>query len=62
MLAPVLYTWGTEAQQNEFLPKIREERMIWCQGYSEPGAGSNLAGLATRAVREDEYVVNGTKL
>lgn len=63
MLAPVLYTWGTDAQKNEFLPKIREERMIWCQGYSEPGAGSDLAGLATRAVRDgDEYVVNGTKL
>ncbi|MDZ7827883.1 MAG: acyl-CoA dehydrogenase family protein [Gammaproteobacteria bacterium] len=63
MLAPVLYTWGTEEQKNEFLPRIREERMIWCQGYSEPGAGSDLASLSTRAVRDgDDYVVNGTKI
>lgn len=63
MLAPVLYTWGTEAQQNEFLPKIREERMIWCQGYSEPGAGSDLASLKTFAESDgDDYVINGTKI
>ncbi|HSG89431.1 MAG TPA: acyl-CoA dehydrogenase family protein [Pseudomonadales bacterium] len=63
MLAPVLYTWGTDEQKNDFLPKIREERMIWCQGYSEPGAGSDLAALSTRAVRDgDDYVVNGTKI
>ena len=63
MLAPVLWTWGTPAQQAEFLPKIREHRMAWCQGYSEPGAGSDLASLATRAVRDgDAYVVNGTKI
>ena len=63
MLAPVLYTWGTDAQKDRFLPLIREERMIWCQGYSEPGAGSDLAALQTRAVKEgDEYVVNGTKI
>ena len=63
MLAPVLYTWGTDAQKDRFLPLIREERMIWCQGYSEPGAGSDLAALQTRAVRDgDDYVVNGTKI
>jgi len=63
MLAPVLYTWGTPEQKETFLPKIREERMIWCQGYSEPGAGSDLAALATRAVRDgDDFVVNGTKI
>ena len=62
MLAPVLYTWGTETQQERFLPPIREARVQWCQGYSEPGAGSDLASLQTRAVREgDHYVVNGEK-
>ena len=63
MLAPVLWTWGTPEQQANFLPKIREHQMSWCQGYSEPGAGSDLASLATRAVRDgDHYVVNGTKI
>ena len=63
MLAPVLYTWGTQEQKERFLPLIREERMIWCQGYSEPGAGSDLAALSTKAERDgDHYVVNGTKI
>jgi len=63
MLAPVLYTWGTDAQKERFLAAIREQKMIWCQGYSEPGAGSDLAALGTRAVRDDDhYVVNGTKI
>ena len=63
MLAPVLWTWGTPAQKADFLPKIREHRMSWCQGYSEPGAGSDLASLSTRAVRDgDDYVINGTKI
>ena len=63
MLAPVLYTWGTSEQKERFLPQIREQKMIWCQGYSEPGAGSDLAGLATRAVRDgDDFIVNGTKI
>jgi alkylation response protein AidB-like acyl-CoA dehydrogenase len=62
MLAPVLYTWGTREQQARHLPPIREARITWCQGYSEPGAGSDLAALATRAVRDgDHYVVNGAK-
>jgi alkylation response protein AidB-like acyl-CoA dehydrogenase len=62
MLAPVLYTWGSPAQKAEHLPPIREARRQWCQGYSEPGAGSDLAALATRAVRDDDhYVVNGAK-
>ena len=62
MLAPVLYTWGTPAQQAEHLPPIREARRQWCQGYSEPGAGSDLAALSTRAVRDgDHYIVNGAK-
>ena len=63
MLAPVLYTWGTKEQQARFLPAIREERVQWCQGYSEPNAGSDLANLQTRAVRDgNDYVVNGTKI
>jgi len=62
MLAPVLYTWGTPAQQARHLPPIREARVTWCQGYSEPGAGSDLAALETRAIRDgDDYVVNGAK-
>jgi alkylation response protein AidB-like acyl-CoA dehydrogenase len=62
MLAPVLYTWGTAAQQAEHLPPIREARIQWCQGYSEPGAGSDLAALSTRAVRDgDHYIVDGEK-
>ncbi len=62
MLAPVLYTWGSPAQQAAHLPPIREARITWCQGYSEPGAGSDLASLTTRAVRDgDHYVVNGAK-
>ena len=63
MLAPVLQTWGTPVQQERFLPAIREERVQWCQGYSEPNAGSDLANLQTRAVRDgDQYIVNGTKI
>ncbi len=62
MLAPVLYTWGTKEQQSCHLGPIREARVQWCQGYSEPGAGSDLAALTTRAVRDgDHYIVNGAK-
>jgi hypothetical protein len=62
MLGPVLYTWGTKEQRARHLPPIREARVQWCQGYSEPGAGSDLAALSTRAVRDgDHYVVNGAK-
>jgi alkylation response protein AidB-like acyl-CoA dehydrogenase len=62
MLAPVLYTWGSPEQKARHLPPIREARVIWCQGYSEPGAGSDLAALSTRAVRDgDHYVVDGAK-
>jgi hypothetical protein len=62
MLAPVLYTWGTPEQRARHLPPIREARVAWCQGYSEPGAGSDLAALTTRALRDgDHYVVNGAK-
>jgi alkylation response protein AidB-like acyl-CoA dehydrogenase len=63
MVGPVLYTFGTEEQKREHLPSILSSEVWWCQGYSEPGAGSDLASLKTTAVRDgDYYVVNGTKL
>jgi len=62
MVGPVLYTFGNEAQKKRFLPRIANLDDWWCQGFSEPGAGSDLAGLKTRAVREgDHYIVNGQK-
>ncbi|MBO9413624.1 MULTISPECIES: acyl-CoA dehydrogenase family protein [unclassified Ruegeria] len=62
MLGPVLIKFGTEAQKAEILPRILDGSDWWCQGYSEPGAGSDLASLKTRAVREgDAYVINGQK-
>ena len=62
MVAPVIYTFGSEAQKQRFLPDILASNVWWCQGYSEPGAGSDLASLKTRAdLAGDHYVVNGTK-
>ncbi len=62
MLGPVLIKFGTEEQKTEILPRILDGTDWWCQGYSEPGAGSDLASLKTRAVRDgDEYVINGQK-
>jgi alkylation response protein AidB-like acyl-CoA dehydrogenase len=62
MVAPVIMTFGSVAQQKRFLPKISAGEEWWCQGYSEPGAGSDLASLKTRAVLDgDAYVVNGQK-
>src|SRR5579864_8502111 len=67
MLAPVLYTFGSEAQRQRFLPRIYNGDDWWCQGYSEPGAGSDLASLKTRAERvtgddgQEYYLVNGQK-
>ena len=63
MVAPVIQTFGSDDQKDFFLPRILASDDWWCQGYSEPGAGSDLAALATRAVRDgDEYVVNGAKI
>ena len=63
MLGPVLLEFGNEAQRAEHLPKIVRGEIRWCQGYSEPGAGSDLAGLQTRAVLQgDHFLVNGHKI
>ncbi|MBV1864666.1 MAG: acyl-CoA dehydrogenase family protein [Rhodobacteraceae bacterium] len=62
MLGPVLQAFGSDAQKAHYLPRILNGDDWWCQGYSEPGAGSDLASLKTRAVREaDHYIVNGQK-
>ncbi|MBI3935849.1 MAG: acyl-CoA dehydrogenase family protein [Betaproteobacteria bacterium] len=63
MIGPVLQRFGTAAQKARFLPKIITMEEWWCQGYSEPGAGSDLASLNTRAERSgDKYIVNGQKI
>jgi alkylation response protein AidB-like acyl-CoA dehydrogenase len=63
MVGPLLIDHGTEAQKKRYLKPILEASEIWCQGYSEPGAGSDLAAVATRAIRDgDSYVVNGQKV
>ena len=62
MCAPVIYTFGTEAQKKKFLPSIKNSDVWWCQGYSEPGSGSDLASLKTKADKQgDFYIVNGSK-
>ncbi len=62
MIGPVLMKYGSAEQQARLLPRIVRVEDWWCQGYSEPGSGSDLASLSTRAVRDgDEYVVNGQK-
>ncbi len=63
MLAPALLAYGSEAQKREYLPPIARGEIRWCQGYSEPNAGSDLASLATRAeVHDDHFLVTGQKI
>ena len=62
-VGPILMKYGTEAQKNYFLPRTHSGEIIWCQGYSEPNAGSDLANLQTSAIIEgDQFVVNGQKI
>ena len=63
MVGPVIMEFGTDAQKEYYLPRILSCEDVWCQGYSEPSSGSDLASLKTRAVRDgDQYVVNGSKI
>ncbi len=63
MIGPLLLQYGTDAQKHRFLPEICRGEVRWCQGYSEPGAGSDLAGLQTKGVREgDSWIINGQKV
>ncbi len=63
MFGPMLMRWGTDAQKQQYLPRIVANEDIWCQGYSEPNAGSDLASLQTTAVLDgDHYVINGSKI
>lgn len=63
LVAPVIFTFGTPAQKSHYLPRILSGEDYWCQGFSEPGSGSDLASLKTRAIRDgDDYIVNGSKL
>ncbi len=62
MVGPVIYTFGNEAQKKRYLPRIANVDDWWCQGFSEPGSGSDLASLKTKAERKgDKYIVNGQK-
>ena len=62
MVAPVIIKFGTKEQKDFYLPKIYSSEHWWCQGYSEPGSGSDLASLTTKAEKVDDgYIINGTK-
>src|SRR6478736_732905 len=63
MVGPVIIGFGSAEQKNFYLPRILSGEDYWCQGYSEPGSGSDLSSLKTRAVRDgDDYIINGTKI
>ena len=63
MVGPVVMKFGTPEQKETYLPSILNDEFAWCQGYSEPGSGSDLASLQTRAVADgDDYVINGSKI
>ncbi len=63
LVAPVIWTFGNAAQKAFYLPRILSGEDYWCQGFSEPGSGSDLASLQCRAVRDgDHYVINGSKI
>ena len=63
MVVPTIFTCGNEEQKRAFLPKILDGTHIWCQGFSEPDAGSDMANVSTRAVRENgHYIINGQKV
>ena len=63
MIGHTIIEWGSEEQKNHYLPRILDGSDVWCQGYSEPNSGSDLASLATRAELDgDEWVINGQKI